>query len=233
MADFVNNDFFEAMLHQAVIKNNRDEIASIPSDDELKKTLTFSERHNKRMKKLFTADKRKEVFTIVYKWGKVAVITVCISATLTFGALLTSAEVRKAIGDVIITWFGQYTQFESYEPSDDFIERDWSLTYLPEGFNLIDEFESDSSRYFEYANNNGLIIDFGYSISTGAVSVDNEDKEYSVIVENDIVYHLFESTLEDNEYDFNIVVWDISGYRFTVMGNYDVNELLRMALSVE
>ena len=233
MSDYANDDFFEAMLRQAIIKNNNNEIAAIPSDEELKKTYVFSERHNKKMKKLFSADKRREVFTIVYRWGKVAAAVVCVTATLTFGVLLTSAEVRKIVSDVIVTWFEQFTNFQSEEVSDEFIEREWVLNYLPEGFSLNDEFESVTSKYFEYVDANGVIIDFSYAPSDGSVSVDNEDKEYEIKIENGIVYHLFESTLSDNEHDFNIIVWDMSGYRFKVAGNYDINELLNVSLSVK
>ena len=78
MSDFINDDFFEAVLRQAVIQNNKNEIALIPSDEELKKTHIFSEQHNKRMKNLFAAENIRKTFTIIYKWGKVAVIALLI-----------------------------------------------------------------------------------------------------------------------------------------------------------
>ena len=233
MADYANDDFFDAMLRQAVIKNNKNEIAAIPSDEELKKSYTFSERHNQKMKKLFSADNRREAFTIVYRWGKVAVVAVCVSATLTLGVLLTSAEVRKVVSDVIVTWFEQFTNFRSDEASEEFIERDWSLGYIPEEFALIEAYEVGTIEGVEYGNALGAIIDFSYQPSDSSTSVDNEDKNYKVVVENDVVYHLFDSTLDDNPHDFNIVVWDMSGYRFTITGNYDINELFEIALSVE
>ena len=232
MADYTNDGLFNAILRQAVIKNNNNEIASIPPEDELKRMLTFSDSHNKRMKKLFIADKRREFFTIFYKWSKVAVVAVCISSTLMFSILLTSAEVRKAISNVIVTWFDQFTKFQSEEVGSEFVERDWSLDYLPIGFYLNEEFTGTDSKYFEYVHESGSIIDFGYIISDDSVSVDNENKKYKVIIENDIVYHLFESTLIDNEHDFNTIIWDMFGYRFTIAGNYDINELLKIALSV-
>jgi len=230
MPDIINSDFFEAMLRQAVIKNNRDEIAAIPSDDELKKKYEFSERHNRKMKKLFAADSRHEVFTIIYRWGKVAVVAVCVSATLMFGTLLTSADVRKAIGDVVVTWFEKFTKFQSPAASEEFIERDWSPAYLPEGFLITNSIETNEIRNITYNNSNNARIIFSYRPSDFSTSVDNEDMEYSVMIENDIIYHLFEAT---NEAEEKIIVWDISGYRFTLTGHIEVNELFKMALSVE
>jgi hypothetical protein len=232
MSDIINNDFFEAMLRQAVIVNNKNEIAAIPSDDELSKLYVFSERHNKRMKRLFAADSRREVFAIVYKWGRVAVIAVCISATLMLGALLTSAEMRKTIADVIVTWFGQFTNFHSAETSDEFIERDWSLSYLPEGFALHDTITAGEIENIIYENSNNDMIVFSYSPSHSSTSVDNEDMEYSIIIENDIVFHLFKPFPED-EYGENIIVWDLSGYRFTLTSGYELDELLKIAFSIK
>jgi hypothetical protein len=232
MSDIINSDFFEAMLRQAVIKNNKDEIAAIPSDEVLAKKYEFSERHKNRMKKLFAADERREVFTIVYRWSKVAVVAVCISATLMFSVLLTSAEVRKVIGDVIVTWFEQFTKFQSSETSNEFIERDWLPTYLPEEFTLYNAFEAGEIKDFEYRNSDNARIVFNFMPSDFSTSIDNEDMEYSVIVENDIVYHLFQTTITDGYHD-NVVVWDIAGYRLTILGNYDIDELIKIALSIK
>lgn len=55
-----NKDFydatFEEMFRLAVIKNHEKELADIPSEEELKKVYSFSERHNERMRKLLGID---------------------------------------------------------------------------------------------------------------------------------------------------------------------------------
>jgi hypothetical protein len=229
MADTFGDDFFEVVLKRAVIENNRNEIAVLPSENELAKLCEFSRRHIARMKRLFAADGRREVFTVVYKWGKVAVIAVCVSATLTFGTLLTSAEIRKAVGDVIITWFEKFTKFQSEESDGEFTEREWKPEYLPAGFDATDTL---GARGFVYANGEGALIIFEYNPSDSSISVDNEDMDYSIITDNGVPYHLFRTTITDGEHD-NVVLWDADGYRFTVMGNYDIDELLRIALSIK
>jgi hypothetical protein len=231
MSEFINDNLFEAVLQQAVRKNLENQLAAIPPDDELKQMYSFSDEHNRKMKKLFAADNRREAFKIVYKWGKVAVVAVCVSATLVFGTLLTSAEVRKAIGDVIVTWFSQFTKFQSPELSDDFTEREWTPEYLPEGFAFLNTYEVGSMKGIEYSNSS-IIIEFNYKPSDYSTSVDNEDMKYSVIVEKDTVYHIFESAIKDERED-NIIVWDIDGYRFTIIGNYDIDELIKIAFSVK
>jgi hypothetical protein len=229
MSEMTNDDFFEGRLRQAVIKNHNNEMKALISEVETGEKHVFSELLNKKMKKLFAANKRREVFTIVYKWSKVAVVAVCVSATLVFGTLLTSAEVRKAVGDVIVTWFEKFTKFQSPEISNDFTEREWEPEYLPEGFELTQTLGETGSMY---TKSEDIRIIFSYNNSDSSTSVDNEDMTYSTFIENGTVYHLFETTIKDN-YNDNIIVWDMDGYRFTVFGNYAIDELLKIALSVK
>jgi hypothetical protein len=241
MSDYIldpleNDDILDAILKQAIIKNHLNRLAAMPSDEELEKMYTLSDGHYKKMKKLFTADKRRETFTVVLRWSKVAVVTVCVTATVMFATLLTSADVRKVIGDTIITWFSQFTQFESAkQPAEDdtiFFERDWSLSYLSEGFELLDSVIAGETTLFMYMNPKGSMIDFKYMPSRGSISVDNEDREYDTIVENDVIYHIFEVT-DGIEGKQNILIWDMNGYRFTVAGEIDIDELMKIALSVK
>jgi hypothetical protein len=236
MADFVfenmDDDLFEAILKQAVQKNLRNEIEALPSEEELSKMYTFSERHEKRMKKLFAADKRKETRIVVVRWGKTAVAAACIATTVLFGTLLLSSEVRATINNVIISWLDMFTRFEAPQSlsNEEFVEREWLPEYLPEGFELADTFEAGEIVLFEYANADGAMIDFSVRPSEGATYIDNTDMEYRIISENSIAYHVFEVDGTDDEE--NVVVWDMQGYRFTVAGTYDVDELLKIALSV-
>ncbi|MCL2019951.1 MAG: DUF4367 domain-containing protein [Oscillospiraceae bacterium] len=225
----ISNDLFEVMLRQAVIKNNKEEIALLPSEDELAKIFTFSNEHKRKMKKLFAADTRQETIAVVFKWSKIAIIAACVSVTLMFGTLLTSAEFRNVVGDVIITWFDKFTKFQSQELNGAFIKREWNLEYLPEGFVLLDSYEVGDIKVIEYNNPNGMTIEFSYRPSNFSTSTDNEDMEYSLIVNNDIIYHLFEGKIEHGE---SMIVWDMGGYRFTIIGNYEIDELLKIAFSV-
>lgn len=234
MSDYMQESFgdelFDALLEQAVRQNLHNEIMSIPSEEELEQLYTFSEEHNKRMKKLFAADSRREVIFVVLKWTKVAVVTVCVSATLLFGTMMASAEFRAAVSDVIITWYERFTKFQSPETEYNSTQRDWFPEYLPEGFTLYNTYELNTLRGKEYGNSSGVSIDFSYIPSDASVSVDSEGMEYSAVVQNDITYHIFSATDEHKE---NIIVWDYDGYRFTVIGDFYTDEMLKMAFSIK
>jgi len=230
--DFDDNDIlFEAMLKQAVIESHMKELAELPSDEELRKMYTFSERHNKRMKKLFAADKRKETRIVVVKWCRLAVATVCITTTVLFGTLLFSSEVRAAVNNTIISWLEMFTRFQSPPLDEEFVEREWTVSYLPTGFELYDSFELGRMVLCEYMNAEGVTIDLTYVPIDATSYVDNTDVEYSIVIEDGIDYHVFVAD-SDLEYEENSIVWNMQGYRFTIAGIYDIDELLKIALSV-
>ena len=75
---------FEAMLKQAVIKSHMKELAALPPEEELRKMYTFSERHNKRMRKLFAKERRRAIFADVYRYAKLAAAVICVATTVIF-----------------------------------------------------------------------------------------------------------------------------------------------------
>ncbi|MDR0670991.1 MAG: hypothetical protein LBF64_01630 [Oscillospiraceae bacterium] len=51
---------YEELLCQALPADVEEKLAQIPPDEELARTLTFSETHEARMKRLFAKDARRE-----------------------------------------------------------------------------------------------------------------------------------------------------------------------------
>jgi len=62
-----------------------------------------------------------------------------------------------------------------------------------------------------------------------SIAVNNEGVIYSTVTANNIVYHLFESKEERTR---SSIVWDQDGYRFTIISEYPITELQKMAVSV-
>lgn len=114
----MDDDLFDAVLSQSVIKNHNEEMEHIPSEAELSEIYLYSERHNIRMKKLFSSQKRKKFFSDVFKIVRVAIAIICISATILFCGILISTQARAAIKEVIVKWFDTFTKFRSIENSD-------------------------------------------------------------------------------------------------------------------
>jgi len=92
MPDIINDDLFDAVLKQGLKDNLNNEISALPTDEELKKMYTFSDRHNHRMKKRFSTDKRRELFKIVPRWSVAAAF-----ALIAIAAIITNPLINPLI----------------------------------------------------------------------------------------------------------------------------------------
>ena len=80
----------------------------------------------------------------------------------------------------------------------------------------------------EYPYPNEIV--FTYVTEVGSISVNNENVTYRTETHEGILYQIFES--QEVGIDSSIV-WDMNGYGFLINGEYPVDELIKMAVSVE
>ncbi|MHB8061777.1 MAG: DUF4367 domain-containing protein [Ruminiclostridium sp.] len=221
---------FDAVFAQAVIKNFEDELAEIPSRQELEKTYSFSAVHIAKMKKLFGQDKRKDILRRIGIWGRSTAAVIVIIMALFFGVMLSSPQVRAAVTDVIVQWYEKFTSFTSGTNEQTKVYNiEWWPAYLPDGFSEHEILQTGGINEICFYNTNGKDITLIYLTSTGSIAVNNEGVIYSTVTVNDIVYHLFESKEEGTR---SSIVWDMNGYRFTILSEYPIKELQKMAVSV-
>ena len=62
------------------------------------------------------------------------------------------------------------------------------------------------------------------------LGVDNEQREYSLHINEDIDFHVFTPI---NETYATVIVWENNGYSFKIQGEYDYEELLKVAFSIK
>lgn len=153
--DQVDDVVFEALFRQAVIDDFNEEIDSIPTNEQLAKIYSFSPEFELRMKKLFTKDRRKDFIKTISLYSRRVASVLIIVLGLLFGTLLFNAEVRAAVGNVLVEWYEKFTSFTFI--GDEIIDekKEWSLNYMPEGY--IQENYEVLGRItsIEYRNNQG------------------------------------------------------------------------------
>lgn len=229
--DQVDDVVFEALFRQAVIDDFNKEIDSIPTNEQLAKIYSFSPEFELRMKKLFTKDRRKDFIKTISLYSRRVASVLIIVLGLLFGTLLFNAEVRAAVGNVLVEWYEKFTSFTFI--GDEIIDekKEWSLNYMPEGY--IQENYEVLGRItsIEYRNNQGEKIKFTY-VPEGSVtniSVDNENHEISnyVILGNEA----FSITALDDKFD-NGLIWNMEGHTFDLWGKIPVDELKKVAESI-
>ena len=221
---------YVALLKQAVINDFMREIASIPSEKELAKTLTYSPRHIARMKKLFAAESRREFFALLWSATKKTAAAAAIALAILFGSLMLSPNVRAVVAETIVEWFESFARFQSSQPESAEFETGWRLSYVPEGFEEANVFEDAESRTVSILyRGESEKISFTYTIVDASLSVDNEGRGYEERTVDGL--HIYIFAPEDGDKGKR-VVWEKEGIRFSLASTISIDELLLMAKSV-
>lgn len=230
-AEAVFDDIFEAMLRRAVIENLDREIDTLEDEVKREGPFAFSERHERRMKRLFARTRRREAFTSLSKWSRRVAAVVLIAVTLLFGALMFVPEVRAAVVNTVVVWYEKFTQFIFRSEESAAADAHWEITGLPEGYELSgSEFGEDVS-YADYVNlSTSDMILFEYRAGSLSISVNNEEMGYTKSTYKGVQYHLF---VADKPDDFNKLIWENNGYRFNIRSMLGQDELLKIAESIQ
>jgi hypothetical protein len=226
----IGNIVFDAMLKEAVTANFRAKMEALPSEDEIRREHPLSERHIQRMKKLFAQERRQAALKKVWSFAKAALIFLCILSTLTFALLMTNPSVRAAVRDAIVKVWEGFTSVEFTNKDKPAKEaRDFSLGYIPKGYTKlsIEEYGDNCLTIYTDAEGNMLMLDVAFPIY---YAVDNDHREYYSIVQGGIEYHVFEAPDTEN---YSQIIWESDGFSFELTGIISVDELHKMALSVE
>lgn len=222
---------FEALFRQAVIDRFEEELAAVPSNDELSRLYSFSEKHILKMRKLFSSDRRIMRAAAFAKWTKRTAAAIVITTTVLFAALMFVPEVRAAVVNTIIEWYEEFTKFTSkgQPPSE---PHAWIPEYVPEGYAEIGRTSSAGMISIDYQDTSGNLLFFISSPSDNSLSVNNEDVEYRKEVLDGVEYYIFEGAAADQ---YNAVICEIDGrqYRLSAEGVLPVDELIKILQSVK
>ncbi|MDR1329580.1 MAG: DUF4367 domain-containing protein [Oscillospiraceae bacterium] len=238
----ITDEAFEELLRKAVIESFEQELAQIPPDEELRKTYTFSDRHNARMERLFRRKRMRikppQVFysaraKTAAGYLRAAAAVVAVVVALSFGLLLTSQPVRAAVATTIAQWFDRFTRFSSEdigEDSNENISPDiWRPEFLPAGFAEQETMVVGDITQTVYANAAGDGFTLTYSADS-ATAVNNDDIQYDTVTVGGVEYHIFMST---DELSDNAIVWLRDGVMFELHSQISADTLMAVAQSIK
>jgi len=185
-------------------------------EEERDKNMTphvFSKHYRKNMKKIIKEYSRSPIQKQFATLGKYAA-GILILIILTNSALIVSVEAyRENFFETMTNAYKKFTSIiiEVEKPSDDnlnFIEP----SYIPEGFELISDMQTDITMKIDYINNDSQIITFQQSIITnGERIIDTEDTSIAEITinNNTINYILnkdaYNAYWNDNKFIYSII----------------------------
>lgn len=189
----------------------------------------FSDRHNRKMRKLIKRQ-RKPYFKLISTVGRRAACIV--TAVLIFSASALSVEaVRKEVFDLIINKFTDRSGVVTVESSTDedypdTIEEEYYISALPDGFEETSNSRSETNNYMVYSKEEDYIIFSQFTKSEFKLYFDDEYPEYSIDPEGEKYFII------KTDYD-KIYIWNNERYAFYVQSNLDKDTILNLCNSIK
>lgn len=161
--------FIKAFMEAETLDN-----AEIPNEDEIE--WAFSDKFLRKMDKLIKKNNRVRLSTrrTVTKGLIAAIITVIV----VFAGLMSVAAIRKPIVEFVKKVFPQFNEItlgEGYSMTVDTIETEYTLTNLPEGYELDTYQKDDYSVFAVWKNDAGEQIVFMQNVLDSNLTIDNEN----------------------------------------------------------
>jgi hypothetical protein len=220
----------DIMIKEAVIANFNARMEALPSEEEMRKMNPPSPEHIRKMKKLFAWEKRRDFTKKMLVHTKAAALVLCVATAIFFSALMFNPEVRASVRGVIVQFFELFARVE-YAPSEDTDRTAGSfvLGYIPDVYELISDEELGHGKFKVYSDSSEILLFFNVQ-PPDVYSGDTEQREYRHETHEGVIYHIFESRYG---YVFSTVTWEQYEFMFILQGQITVDELMKMALSLE
>ena len=201
----MTKDEFREAMRDAVLASIEADIADYKEKygDE---PHVFSAEHEAKMRAIFDNFEKKQRRRRRTRWALVAAACIvfvftCVSCTV--------PKVRNSVAGFFVQVFGDHTEYTDPAVTKECIEEEYGLVPVPEGFEVTEETETDTSRTVTYTDKEENIIllrqiaDKSYQLN-----VDNEHGSFSEYELNGITAEI--SLGEDGA----VAAWVQDGYFF-------------------
>lgn len=210
-------------LTQACALSNKEWADVLPKDIP---DYSFSKAHNKKMQKLIRrmhGDKYRSTSKNTLRIILVAAVIVSLSVV----AFSITATPKR---EYCLEHYSDHSEYTIKDFSGFKIVTDFSVGYIPEGFELIDSFECENSFDFEYKKKGSdYEIALSKEVLPGIWLFDNEHADCKTIKDKGIDYIVFQN--KDNDYFY--MIWNTNGYVYTLDGNVDLETALKIAQNMK
>lgn len=193
---------------KAFMEAERLDNESVPSENEIE--WNFSEKFEKSMDKLIKKNNRIRLST--RRTVTKSLLAAIIAVMILFTGLMSVSATRKQIIEFVKKVFPQFNEITLSNESVlslDTIETEYTLTNLPEGFNLYTYQKDNNSIFSVWKNDVGEEIVLTQTLLDSNFSIDTEHKYKEIIVNG------YEAYL--NKYEHNLILtWTDGNYWFAL-----------------
>ena len=176
-----------------------------------------------------------EVQTVSF-WGSHRLLKQCVAACLAvvivFSGLMSVEACRKKIIEVITQVFPSFTyfQYSTDEEPKYTVVPEVDLTYIPAGFELTENRETETRAWITYEDANGRFFEFSLALvlpngSYGhLLDTENVDAEFFYIGNEEAVAY--------DDPERQTVLWNFENIRYDLNGTIGLDELKQIASGV-
>jgi len=226
----MDNANFDKLLTDALYRAAELEYMEKPTNDVLDKKNQPSKQFKKKITIMlrnpqsYIRNLKRPVYLRVIR----AAAVVLIAFTVLFGTTMAvSPTVRAAVVAFVRTWFEDRT---IYQIPDRELNEGLTFGYIPEGFVLVEEIDLDLQLIYVFQDIDSTIIYI--TVSSGSLTIDNEDSFYYRTTINGFPAEVYEST-DDEKPSVLVVHKENTGIFITLVSKINTSELIKIAENIE
>lgn len=192
---------------------------------------TFSEKHEKKMKKLIKRQS-KPYFKFISTASRRAACIIVAIMVFSASALSVNAG-RDRLKKFFITEYEGYRIVEVVDKSGEgypkTIEKEYRISNIPEGFDLIDINKSITSVHRVYKRDNDYIVVSQYTKENYEMNLDNEHTTLETITDSDGTEYL----IATSTYGQIMYLWDSGEYIFDLSSTLGKDATMELCRSLK
>lgn len=230
----VKFDAFDALLYASALYAGKNELNEFLSATGEGLTSKVQDKIYKKLCKERKYYAENENYSPVREAFKRVAIIIMITMSIGFTCALSIDAAREALWEAIIEWSENFFHFK-YTPEDEVVEvpteiLEYKEPTVDERFERYEIDKMFNLYLIEYESANELIVYSQHLLEDFDIYVSNLNTEViEILINNDIAYMCnIESSLEDIVH----ILWNDGVYFYSIYGNVDFNELIKMAESI-
>lgn len=226
-----NTEKFDDILREAFRLLREEEVLalevaaqSLPPDQELERRI---------MALIYPKDKSFQ--TQKYEERRHSILlniaAVLLALTISFTALLlVSPRARAYVEKIIKEIYAEYNNYRFSTQETTVEEGDYTLGYMPEGFELVEESHGENYHNYVYMTTENSLLTFNYSsASSGSLGIDNEHMIHQKIEVNGM-----EGTFAYSEEENFMVAFILDGgVLLSIDGDFGYDETVKILKNIE
>ena len=219
----VDDAVFDAILKQAFCDAFAQEIEQIEAADD--QPAKPSEVQRKQERRYYRKFQRKPVKAATILRGTAACLVALMG--LSFCLMLTSAPVRAAMVDTVVSFFEKYLTVSLSEAEDAVMLGEHTMSYVPKGFALVETYDMAYFDIYIFSNGTENFKVYFYSEKDFSVKYDNEQTNLTLVNINK-----GNGYFVNREDGTSVLFWNMNDQTISIESNLNLNIMKKIAENI-